>query len=63
MEINMRNPNKYYKGRTYPIIKCQECNLTMRWQVTSEEKLLYCDPCRRAVIILDGDSNSELVEK
>jgi len=34
-----------------PIIKCQECNLTMRWQVTSEEKLLYCDPCRRAVII------------
>ncbi len=46
-----------------PIIKCQECNLTMRWQVTEEEKLLYCDPCRRAIVVSDWDSNAKLFGK
>ena len=46
-----------------PIIKCQECNLTMRTQVSKEQYVLYCDPCRRAVIVSDWDGDSELVKK
>ena len=42
-----------------PIIKCQECNLTMRTQVNQEEYILYCDPCRRAVIVSDWDGDTE----
>ncbi len=46
-----------------PIIKCQECNLPMRWQVSEEEALIYCDPCRRAVIVSDWEGNTELLGK
>ena len=34
-------------------IKCKECDKTMRPQVSEEEYILYCDPCRRAVLVLD----------
>jgi len=46
-----------------PIIKCQECNLTMRTQVNQEEYVLYCDPCRRAVIVSDWDGDTEFLSQ
>lgn len=46
-----------------PIIKCQECNLTMRWQINKEEALVHCDPCRRAVILSDWEGDTELFRK
>ena len=46
-----------------PIIKCQECNLSMRPQVSEEEYILYCDPCRRAVIVSDWKGNTEFFSK
>ena len=47
------------RNMVMPIIKCQECNLTMRTQVNDQEYILYCDPCRRAVIVSDWDGNTE----
>jgi len=44
-------------------IECKKCGLTMRWQVSSLECILHCDPCRRAILVSDWDSNAELFGK
>ena len=44
-------------------IKCKKCNKTMRWQINSEEALVHCDPCRRAVVVSDWQTNAKLFGK
>ena len=44
-------------------IKCKQCNSTMRWQLTSEEALIHCEDCRRAVIVSDWESNAKFFGK
>ena len=44
-------------------IKCKKCGNTMRWQLNSEEALIHCDPCKRAVVVSDWHSNAELFGK
>jgi hypothetical protein len=46
-----------------PIIKCQECNLTMRWQINKEEAVIHCEPCRRAVIVSDWNGDTEFLSQ
>ena len=42
-------------------IKCKQCNQTMQWQISKEECLVHCQPCRRAVVVSDWKSNTELL--
>ena len=35
----------------------------MRWQVSSEEAMVHCDLCKRAVVVSDWQSNAELFGK
>jgi len=44
-------------------IKCKECNKVMQPQISSEDYVLHCQPCRRAVVVSDWNSNSELVHE
>ena len=46
-----------------PIIKCQECNLTMRWQINKEEAVIHCEPCRRAVIVSDWNGDTKFLSQ
>ena len=34
-------------------ISCKQCGKTMQWQITELEKLLHCQDCRRAVIVME----------
>ncbi len=54
------------KAAKQPILKpiqCKQCNKTMRWQINSEEALVHCDPCRRAVVVSDWQTNAKLFRK
>ena len=44
-------------------IKCRECNKVMQPQVNDLEYILHCQPCRRAVVISDWNTNSEFFGK
>ena len=44
-------------------IECKQCGKTMRWQLSSVEALVHCDPCRRAVVVSDWQSNAKLFGK
>ena len=35
----------------------------MRWQLSSEDAMVHCDPCRRAVVVSDWHANAELFGK
>ena len=34
-------------------ISCKQCGNTMQWQITELEKLVHCQPCRRAVVVME----------
>lgn len=54
------------KTAKQPILKpiqCKDCGKTMRWQVSSEDALVHCDSCRRAVVVSDWHSNAKLFGK
>jgi hypothetical protein len=54
------------KAAKQPVLKpiqCKDCGKTMRWQINSQEALVHCDPCRRAVVVSDWKSNAELFGK
>lgn len=44
-------------------ISCKECGKTMRWQISDLECILHCDPCRRAIVVSDWNSNAKLFGK
>ena len=44
-------------------IKCKQCNKVMQPQITSEDYVLHCQPCRRAVVVSDWNSDAELLGK
>ena len=44
-------------------IKCKKCNEVMTPQVSDLEYILHCQPCRRAVVVSDWNSNSELIKE
>jgi len=44
-------------------IKCKECGKTMRPQVSEVEYVLYCDPCKRGVIVSDWNGDAEFLSK
>ena len=44
-------------------ISCSKCGKTMRWQVSELECIVHCDPCRRAILVSDWDSNAKLFGK
>jgi len=35
----------------------------MQWQTSSEEAMVHCQPCRRAVVVSDWQSNAKLLGK
>ena len=44
-------------------IQCKDCGKTMRWQISSQDCLVHCDDCRRAVVVSDWESNAKLFGK
>ncbi len=44
-------------------IKCRECNKVMQPQISSEDYILHCQPCRRAVVVSDWETNAKLFGK
>ena len=44
-------------------IKCKKCNKVMTPQVSDLEYILHCQPCRRAVVVSDWNSDSKLVHE
>ncbi len=44
-------------------IKCKQCNKVMQPQISKEDYVLHCQPCRRAVVVSDWNSNSELIKE
>ncbi len=44
-------------------IKCKKCGKTMQWQTSELEAMVHCQPCRRAVVVSDWDTNSKLLGK
>ena len=44
-------------------IKCKKCNKVMQPQITSEDYILHCQHCRRAVVVSDWESNAKLFGK
>jgi hypothetical protein len=44
-------------------IKCKKCNKVMTTQVSDLEYVLHCQPCHRAVVVSDWETNSKLVHE
>ena len=44
-------------------IKCKKCNKVMQPQISSEDYILHCQPCRRAVVVSDWETNAKLFGK
>jgi len=44
-------------------VKCKVCGKTMQWQMSSDDCLLHCHDCRRAVVVSDWKANAELFGK
>jgi len=44
-------------------IKCKQCNKVMQPQISKEDYILHCHPCRRGVVISDWNSDSKLFSK
>ena len=54
------------KAAEQPVLKpiqCKDCGKTMRWQISSQDCLVHCDDCRRAVVVSDWESNAKLFGK
>ena len=44
-------------------IKCKKCNKVMQPQVNDLEYILHCQPCRRAVVVSDWNTDAKLIKE
>jgi len=44
-------------------IKCKVCGKPMQWQLSSDDAMVHCHDCRRAVVVSDWKANAKLFGK